>query len=91
LTLKAQVEVYSLGVAVLSIPAKRIAGPLADAAGSVTGRALSLLPLLPGLGGAAAVSLCAGELAGHLWGHGLTPWVAGLVGGAFALLLDRRV
>jgi hypothetical protein len=26
-----------------------------------------------------------------LWGHGLTPWVAGLVGGAFALLLDRRV
>ena len=85
-------------MATLSVPALRrrlrareVAGPLADAAGWTAGRLLSLLPLVPGIGGAAVISVCTGELAGHVFGHGLAPWVAGLVGGVFALLLDRRI
>lgn len=86
-------------MAILSVPALRrrlrpagaAAGPLADAAGWTAGRVLALLPLVPGVGGAAMISVCAGEFAGHVFGHGLTPWVAGLVGGVFALLLDRRI
>lgn len=67
------------------------AGPLADAAGWTVGRALSLLPLLPGTAGAAMISVGSGEFAGHVFGHGLAPWVAVTVGGVFALLLDRRI
>jgi hypothetical protein len=67
------------------------AGVAVEAAGAVLGRLLSLLPLLPGIGGAAMVSVGAGELAGHVFGHGLAPWVAVAVGGVFALLLDRRI
>jgi hypothetical protein len=88
---KGQVEVYSLGVAVLSIPGRRIAGPLADAAGYATGRALSLLPLVPGLGGAGAVTFGAAVLVHSAW-HWIPVYaVATVVGGAFALLLDRRL
>lgn len=85
-------------MAVLSVPALRrrlrprdAAGQLADAAGWTVGRALSLLPLLPGVGGAAMISAGSGEFAGHVFGHGLAPWVAVTVGGVFALLLDRRI
>lgn len=67
------------------------AGVLASAAGAVSGRLLAVRRLVPGVAGAAAVSVCAGELAGHVFGHGLAPWVAGLVGGVFALALDRRL
>lgn len=67
------------------------AGSVADAAGHATGRFLASLPLVPGIAGAAMISLGAGELAGHLFGRGLTPWVALMVGGVFALLLDRRI
>jgi hypothetical protein len=67
------------------------AGSLAELAGRATGRVLSLLPAVPGVAGAAMVSLAAGEFAGHVFGHGLTPWVAVGVGGVFALLLDRRI
>jgi hypothetical protein len=66
-------------------------GGLATAAGRVTGRALRLRRTVPGVAGAAAVSVCAGGLAGHVFGHGLSPWVGGLVGGVFLLLLDRRL
>jgi hypothetical protein len=66
-------------------------GALATAAGKVTGRALRIAPTVPGVAGAAALSVCTGGLAGHVFGHGLTPWVAGLVGGVFLLLLDRRL
>lgn len=64
---------------------------VAEVAGKVAGRVLSVLPTVPGLGGAAMVSVCAGGLAGHVFGHGLSPWVGGLTGGVFLLLLDRRL
>src|SRR5262249_61388126 len=41
--------------------------------------------MLPGLAAAAAVSVAAGELASHLFGHGLAPWVGLLAAGAFGL------
>lgn len=86
-------------MAVLTVPARfrrhlsadGTVGVLASAAGWVTGRILASLPAVPGVGGAAAVSLGLGELAGHVFGHGLTPWVAITAGGLFALLLDRRI
>jgi hypothetical protein len=85
-------------VVTLSVPALRrrlrasaAVGGATDAAGKSVGRVLSLLPLLPGLGGAAMISLGAGEFAGHVFGHGLVPWVALLAAGVFALLLDRRI
>jgi hypothetical protein len=65
--------------------------PLPEAAGHAVGRVLSLLPLLPGIGGAAMVSVGSGEFAGHVFGHGLAPWVAVAVGGVFALVLDRKI
>lgn len=65
--------------------------PLPEAAGHVVGFALALLPLLPGVGGAAMISVGSGEFAGHVFGHGLAPWVAVAVGGVFALLLDRKI
>jgi hypothetical protein len=65
--------------------------PLPEAAGWVLGRALSLLPLLPGIAGAAMISVGSGEFAGHVFGRGLAPWVALGVGGVFALLLDRKI
>jgi hypothetical protein len=67
------------------------AGVLAAAAGWVTGRVLLALPSVPGVAGAAMVSLGAGEFAGHVFGHGLAPWVGIVVGGVFALVLDRRI
>jgi hypothetical protein len=60
-------------------------------AGFLTGLLLLVAPKLPGLAGAAVFSVAAGEIAGHVFGHGLTPWVALGVGGVFALLLDRRI
>ncbi len=46
---------------------------------------------VPGIGGAAAVSAGLGGIAGHLFGHGLTPWVAATVAGVFALMIDRNL
>jgi hypothetical protein len=66
-------------------------GGLATASGKVTGHALRVRRMFPGVAGAAAVSVCAGGLAGHVFGHGLSPWVGGLVGGVFLLLVDRRL
>lgn len=78
-------------MAVLSIPVRRAAGPLADVAGWSAGRVLSLLPTVPGVAGAVMVSLGLGELAGHVFGHGLAPWVGIVVGGAFALWIGSEV
>jgi hypothetical protein len=62
-----------------------------DAAGAAVGRTLSVLHLVPGVAGGAVVSVGLGEIAGHVFGHGLTPWVALTLGGLFALALDRRI
>lgn len=86
-------------LAVVTVPARLrrhlsadgLAGALAAAAGWVTGRFLQALPKVPGVGGAVMVSLASGELAGHVFGHGLTPWVAVGAGGLFALALDRQI
>ena len=67
------------------------AGVLASAAGRVAGRVLAVRHLVPGVGGALMVSVGAGGFAGHVFGHGLTPWVAVTAGGMFALALDRRI
>jgi hypothetical protein len=69
----------------------RASGVLAAAAGKVTGRVLAALPVVPGIGGAVLVSLGLGEAAGHIFGHGLAPWTTIVIGGIFALLLDRRI
>lgn len=68
-----------------------VLGGLAVAAGKLAGHALRVRRTVPGVAGAAAVSVCAGGLAGHVFGHGLAPWTGGLVGGVFLLLLDRRL
>jgi hypothetical protein len=68
-----------------------IAGALAAAAGWASGRVLAVRHMVPGVAGAAALSVAAGEVAGHVFGHGLTPWVGLGVGALFALALDRRI
>lgn len=62
-------------------------GSLATAAGTAVRWSMSL----PGLLGAAGMSVAAGEIIGHVFGHGLTPWVALAVGAGFALRLDWRL
>jgi len=57
-------------------------GGLAAAAGKVTGRVLAVLPTVPGLAGAAMVA----------YGAAMVYRPAGVIaGGAFLLLLDRRL
>jgi len=73
------------------LSASPVTGAAVTVAGFVTGLLLLAAPKVPGVAGAAAVSLSAGEFAGHVFGHGLTPWVGLAVGGVFALLLDRRI
>lgn len=60
------------------------------ASGWVSGRVLRVLPSVPGLAGAGAVSLGTGMICGHVFGHGLAPWVTILAAGGFGLLRDRR-
>lgn len=45
----------------------------------------SALRAAPGVLGAAAIAVGLGEVAGRVWGHGLTWWVALAVAGGFAL------
>lgn len=68
-----------------------IAGAVASAAGWVSGRLLASGRSLPSLTGAALVSACTGGIAGHVFGHGLTPWVGGLVGGLFLLWIGTEL
>jgi hypothetical protein len=46
---------------------------------------------LPGMTGAACVSVAAGAIAGHIWHRGLWPWVSLAVAGAFALWIGREM
>jgi hypothetical protein len=46
---------------------------------------------LPGLTGATAVSVGAGEITGHVFGRGLAPWVALVVAGVFALWIGASL
>lgn len=71
--------------------ASAVTGKTAEVAGWVTGRSLMATRALPGIAGAAAVSVGTGELASHVFGHGLAPWVALLAAGVFALALDKRI
>lgn len=50
-----------------------------------------LRQVLPGLAGAAALSVGAGELAGHVFGRGLSPWVALVIAGLFALWFGAEI
>lgn len=47
--------------------------------------------MLFGPAAAAAVSVGTGELAGHIFGRGLAPWVALLLGGGFGLWIAREL
>ena len=61
---------------------QRALGAAATAAGWVTGRVLSAIPTVPGLAGAAMVA----------YGASMVYLPAGVIaGGAFLLLLDRRL
>lgn len=82
----------------LSVPAFRrhlsadgLLGALTSAAGAAAGRVLAVRHLVPGVAGGVMMSFGLGELAGHVFGHGLTPWVAVTVAGVFALALDRQI
>ena len=67
------------------------ASSAAEVAGRVTGRALGFRRAVPGLAGAAGLSVAVGEVASHVFGHGLAPWVGLGAGSVFALLADRRI
>ena len=55
----------------------------------ITRRALrKALSVVPGLAGAAGTAVGLGQVAGHVWGRGLTWWVALTVGGVFALWIS---
>jgi hypothetical protein len=45
----------------------------------------------PGLAGAAAIAVGAGEVAGHVFGHGLALWAGLLVGGVFLVRIGAEV
>ena len=47
--------------------------------------------ILPGLAGAAAVAAGLGEIAGHVFGRGLSPWVACAVAGVFGIRIGSEI
>ena len=51
----------------------------------------SALRAAPGLAGAAAIAIGLGQVAGHVFGRGLTWWVALAAGGAFVLRFGAEV
>ena len=55
------------------------------------GTAVRAARALFGPAAAAAVSAGIGELAGHVFGRGLAPWVALALGGAFGLWMAREL
>jgi hypothetical protein len=57
----------------------------------IAGTAVRADRMLFGPAAAAAVSVGVGELAGHVFGRGLAPWVALAAGGAFGLQLAREL
>lgn len=66
-------------------------GTAAVGLGRLIGVARLAVPFVPGTAGAAGLSLAVGEIAGHVFGHGLSPWVALLAGALFCLRIDGRV
>jgi hypothetical protein len=46
---------------------------------------------LPGIAGAAAVSVGLGEVAGHVFGHHLAPWVALLTAGVLLMWVGYEI
>ena len=69
----------------------QMAAALIVGLGRVIGFANRYSGVLPGLAGAVALSVAVGEIAGHVFGHGLTPWVTLLIAGGFLLRLDGRI
>lgn len=46
---------------------------------------------LPGIAGAVAVAVGLGEVAGHVFGHHLAPWVALLTGGVLLMWVGHEL
>ncbi len=65
--------------------------PLKLRAAHAAGVAVRVLRALFAPAAAAAVSVGAGELAGHVFGRGLAPWAALTLAGVFGLLLAREL
>lgn len=75
-----------------SLPLKIRAAKWAGTVLRVTRRpVVALFRSLPGVAGAAAIAVGAGELAGHVFGHGLALWVGLVVGGAFAVRIGAEI
>ena len=55
------------------------------------GLAVRVLRALFAPAAAAAAAIGLGQLAGHIWGRGLAPWVALFVAGVFGLQLAREL
>jgi len=68
------------------------AARLAGTAVRITRRPLrSAARAAPGLAGAAGIAVGLGQVAGHVFGRGLTWWVALAVGGGFALWIGSDI
>jgi uncharacterized protein YcfJ len=67
------------------------AGRAAVLAGTVIRLVRARRRTYPGIAGAVLVAVCLGGIIGHTIGHGLTPWVAGLVGGGFLLWFGSEI
>jgi hypothetical protein len=65
--------------------------PLKLRAARWAGLAVRVLRALFAPAAVAAVSVGIGELAGHVFGRGLAPWVALTIGGGFGLLLASEL
>jgi hypothetical protein len=73
------------------LPLKIRAAGWAGTAIRLTRRPARAARALPGVAGAAAIAVGAGELTGHVFGHGLALWAGLAVGGVFALWLGREL
>jgi hypothetical protein len=73
-------------------PLKIRAAKWAGTALRVGGRpAVTLGRMVPGVAGAAAISVGAGVIVGHVFGHGLALWVGLVVGGVFAVRIGAEI
>lgn len=74
----------------------KVAGHAATAAGTLVrmarGRRGRLFArMFPGLAGAALAAVGAGQLVGHVFGHGVAPWVACCVAAVFLLRMGSEL
>jgi hypothetical protein len=65
--------------------------PLKIRAATWAGTAVRGARMLFGPAAAAAVAIGTGELAGHIFGRGLAPWVALVIGGGFGLWISSEL